>query len=46
MSIEEADELDRIKAANMVVKDLRRSRERAASEGWIDDREIQKIMED
>jgi len=46
MSIEEADELDRIKAANMVVKDLRRSRERAASEGWIDDSEIQKIMED
>ena len=37
MSIEEADELDRIKAANMIVTDLRRAKARANQEGWISD---------
>ncbi len=46
MSIEEADELDRIKAANMIVSDLRKSRARADREGWIEDEEIQRIMRD
>lgn len=46
MSIEEADELDRIKAANMIVSDLRRISEKADREGWIEDDEIQKIMRD
>ena len=46
MSIEEADELDRIKAANMIVSDLYRSRTRADREGWIEDEEIQAIMRD
>ncbi len=46
MSIEEADELDRIKAANMIAADLRRSKERADREGWISDDEIQKTMRD
>ena len=44
MSIEEADELDRIKAANMIASDLRRAKERAEREGWISDDEIQKVM--
>ena len=46
MSIEEADELDRIKAASMIAADLRRSKERADREGWISDDEIQKTMRD
>ena len=46
MSIEEADELDRIKAANMIVSDLRRVSEKADREGWIEDDEIQMIMRD
>ena len=45
MSIEELDELDRIKAASMIVSDLHRARERADREGWIGDDEMQKIME-
>ena len=44
MSIEEADELDRIKAANMIVTDLRRAKARANQEGWISDEEMQRIM--
>ncbi len=44
MSIEEADELDRIKAANMIVSDLRRAKDRADREGWTDDDEMQRIM--
>ena len=46
MSIEEADELDRIKAANMITADLRRASIRAEQEGWISDDEMQKIMRD
>ena len=44
MSIEEADELDRIKAANMSVSDLRRAKDRADREGWTEDDEMQRIM--
>lgn len=45
MSIEELDELDRIKAASMIVSDLRRAKARADREGWISDDEMQEIME-
>ena len=43
MSIEEADELDRLKAAHMIAADLNRAKERAEREGWISDDEIQDI---
>ncbi|MBR0266101.1 MAG: type II toxin-antitoxin system Phd/YefM family antitoxin [Clostridia bacterium] len=46
MSIEEADELDRLKAAHSIVADLNRSKERAEKEGWVSDDEIQAIMRD
>jgi len=45
MSMEELDELDRIKAASMIISDLRRTKTRANHEGWISDDEMQKIME-
>ncbi len=45
MSIEEADELDRIKAASMIVSDLNRAAERADREGWISDDAMRSIME-
>ena len=44
MSIEEADELDRIKAANMIVSDLNRAKARADREGWIEDDKVQAVM--
>ena len=44
MSIEEADELDRLKAAHTIVTDLYRAKERAEREGWVSDDEIQEIM--
>ena len=44
MSIEEADELDRLKAAHTIVTDLHRAKERAEREGWVSDDEIQEIM--
>ena len=44
MSIEEADELDRLKAAHQIVADLNRAKERAEREGWVGDDEIQDIM--
>ena len=46
MSIEEADELDRLKAAHSIVADLNRSKERAEKEGWVSDDEIHAIMRD
>ena len=46
MSIEEADELDRLKAAHSIVADLNRSKERAEKDGWVSDDEIQAIMRD
>ena len=44
MSIEEADALDRLKAAHAVVADLKIAEERADREGWLTDSEIQKEM--
>ena len=44
MSIEEADELDRLKAAHMITADLQKAKERADREGWVSDEEIQEIM--
>ena len=44
MSIEEAEELDRIKAACAVVSDLRRAEARADREGWLDDDDMRKVM--
>ncbi|MER1994857.1 MAG: type II toxin-antitoxin system Phd/YefM family antitoxin [Eubacteriales bacterium] len=44
MSIEEADELDRLKAANTIASNLRKAEEQADREGWISDDEIQAIM--
>ena len=37
MSIEEADELDRLRAAHRIVADLRKAKERAEREGWVSD---------
>jgi len=36
MAIAEADELDRIRAARALDYDLKRTEERANSEGWIE----------
>ena len=36
MTVEEADELDRIRVARALASDLRRAEERAEREGWID----------
>lgn len=46
MSIEEADELDRIKAANVLVTDLNKAKARADREGWLSDEEMNTIMRD
>ena len=44
MTMEEADALDRLRAAHTIVTDLKRAEDRANKEGWIDDAEIQEIM--
>ncbi|WP_029318886.1 type II toxin-antitoxin system prevent-host-death family antitoxin [Butyrivibrio sp. AE3004] len=44
MSIEEADELDRLKALHNVLLDLNKAEARAEREGWINDDEMQKVM--
>ena len=44
MSIEEADELDRLRAVHRIVADLHKAKERAEREGWVSDEEIQEIM--
>ena len=44
MTMEEADELDRLRSAYGLLADLRRAEERADREGWIDDAEMQEIM--
>lgn len=44
MSIEEADELDRLRAVHGLLADLRRAEERAEREGWVSDEEMQEIM--
>ena len=44
MTMEEADELDRMRAVHSVVADLRRAEERTEREGWVGDDEIREIM--
>ena len=40
MTIEEANALDRLKAANAIVSDLRRADLRADQQGWLEDRDL------
>ena len=44
MTIAEADEHDRMKAARSLTQDLKRAEERADKEGWIDADEFDKEM--
>ncbi|MCR5402412.1 MAG: prevent-host-death protein [Butyrivibrio sp.] len=44
MTVEEADELDRLRALHNVLSDLERAEKRSEIEGWVDDDEIQNIM--
>ena len=44
MSIEEADELDRLRAVHGLLNDLKRAETRAEQEGYVSDEEIQEIM--
>ena len=44
MTIAEADEYDRMKAARALAQDLKRAEERADKEGWIDADEFDKEM--
>ena len=44
MTVEEANELERLKAAYKVVANLRQAEERANREGWISDDEMHKVM--
>ena len=46
MTVEEANALDRLKAVNAVVSDLRKSEQRAEREGWIHDDIIWSDAED
>ena len=45
MTVEEADELDRLRAVHSLISDLREAEERADREGWISDDDMQKEME-
>ena len=44
MTVEEADELDRLRAVHAVLSDLKRAEERSNHEGWVSDEEMQKEM--
>ena len=44
MTVEEADELDRMKAAYSLIADLKRAEERANKEGWINADDFDKEM--
>ena len=44
MSIEEADELDRLRAVHTLLSDLKEAEDKADREGWISDEEMQKEM--
>lgn len=44
MTVEEADELDRLRAVHAVLSDLKKAEERANLEGWVSDEEMQKEM--
>ena len=44
MTVEEADELDRLRGVHSLLSDLREAEERADREGWISDEDMQKEM--
>ncbi len=44
MTVEEADQLDRLRAYHSLLSDLRDAEERADREGWISDDEMRKEM--
>jgi len=44
MPIEDADELDRLRAANTLVSNLKKVEANAEKDGWVTDDEMQKIM--
>ena len=44
LTMEEADELDRLKAIYSVAADLKSAERRADAQGWISDEEIQLLM--
>jgi hypothetical protein len=44
MTFEEAEELDRLKAAYTVVSELKKSEERGNREGWISAEDVRKEM--
>ena len=44
MTVAEADELDRIRAASALAGDLKRAEDRANREGWIDADELDREM--
>ncbi|MBQ6505445.1 MAG: hypothetical protein IJI57_16190 [Flexilinea sp.] len=44
MTFEEAEELDRLKAAYAVVSEVKKSEERGHREGWVSSDEIRKEM--
>jgi len=45
MSIREADEYERLKALHGLLTDLDHAKRRAEKEGWIEEEEIDKVME-
>ncbi len=44
ITIEEADELDRLRAIHSVMADLKKAEARSEREGWVSDKEMQKEM--
>lgn len=44
ITIEEADELDRLRAIHSVMADLKNAEARSEREGWVSDKEMQKEM--
>ena len=45
MSIREADEYERLKTIHGLLSDLDRAKRRAERDGWIDEDDIDKVME-
>lgn len=44
MTVEEADELDRLRIIHNVLGDLKKAETRSEREGWVSDEEMQKVM--
>ena len=44
MTVEEADELDRLRTIHNVLGDLKKAELRSDREGWVSDEEMQKVM--